>query len=735
MSVKTLLFLLITPLVLLQLQADEPVSLDPLHPSVLLTDNGPQSCSGCHDTRFIRQNSTHGRSGWEPGCIACHLKGGARAADGSEVRHLIQRPDIANCKACHPVSDERFREPLGLPDLYTRVRDMTQNSGAVYSPQAMSRSAMNLQGKQELTMAWDVHAQRHLACNDCHFTANDPRHCSVVRTDLDHLIRDPRRLKATSDYLRWPDHKLSTASCQCCHDPLKSHTSFPYLVRHLESLECLSCHVPSIHTPAFQTIDETVITPDGQPRMELRGIQGSQAPKDGELNAAFIERQMPVLLSRPLAAMLADRLPIKTKDRLAPFNLVTRWYWFDEGTNKPLSVEIVSSAYRSGDGYDAAVLAALDRDGDRLLSSEELWLDTRERVDLIAERLKENGAVKPVIRGEVMPHAVNHGTVDGDWAVKTCAECHSREGRLAQTVVLTDNPPFGGKPVWGETVRVDANGRFEQDPGGNWVLRRSNLLPHHHVFGFSRVSGIDLFGWLLLLASLLGIAFHAGLRVYNRKNKANHEVPVRVEYLYPFYERLWHWLMALGIILLMVTGLEIHGPDALNLFGFAQAVFIHNIVAVIVVVNGALSLLYHLFSGEIRQFFGFNRAFIREMRQQVFYYLLGIFKHKPHPVPKTRERKLNPLQQITYLLLLNLLLPFQVVTGILMWVKGQWPQLIKSAGLLNTLAPLHHAGSWLLIVFLVVHLYLITTGHRPLTNLRAMVTGFDELEDHRGGKI
>lgn len=734
MKGRYFLFLLIAVLSASLLQAQEAPKPDPLHPSVMLNDNGSQTCSGCHDTHFIGQNKTHGQSGKEIGCIECHLKGGTRTADGSEVRHLIQRPEIANCKGCHEISDERFREPLRLPDHYTQNLDMTQKSGAIYSPQVKARSEMNLQGKKELAMAWDVHAQRHLACNDCHFTANDPRHCSVVRTDLDHLIRDPRRLKSTSDYLRWPDHNLSTADCQCCHDPLKSHTSFPYLVRHLEALECTSCHAPAVNAPAFQTIDETVVSLDGQARIELRGIEGQSQTDETSINALFIRQQTPVLLSRPLAPNLADRIPIKSPDRLAPFNLVTRWFWVEEADGSPLALETLATVYRLGAGYDPAIVSALDRDGDQELRGDELCLDTEEKVALIAARLKKAGLINPVIRGEVIPYPVNHGTVDGEWAVKSCAECHSREGRLAQTVLLTNRPPFGAEPVWSKTFQVAANARFEQDMEGRWIMSRTPMLPKHHIFGFSRISLIDQLGLLLLLASMLGVSVHAGIRYYNRRRRTHPAAAIREEYLYPLYERVWHWLMALGIILLMLTGLEIHGPGVFSLFGFSRAVFIHNLLAAIVVVNGALSLLYHLFSGEIRQFFGFNRAFIRETRQQVYYYLRDIFLHKPHPVPKSRERKLNPLQQITYLLLLNLLLPLQIVTGILMWVKGEWPHILKAAGLLNLVAPVHNAGSWLLIVFLVVHLYLITTGHRPLSNLKAMVTGYDELEENQGGQ-
>jgi thiosulfate reductase cytochrome b subunit len=47
---------------------------------------------------------------------------------------------------------------------------------------------------------------------------------------------------------------------------------------------------------------------------------------------------------------------------------------------------------------------------------------------------------------------------------------------------------------------------------------------------------------------------------------------------------------------------------------------------------------------------------------------------------------------------------------------------------LGTVAILHTLGAFLLVVFVIVHLYLITTGTTPISNLKAMITGYDEIE-------
>jgi Ni,Fe-hydrogenase I cytochrome b subunit len=45
-------------------------------------------------------------------------------------------------------------------------------------------------------------------------------------------------------------------------------------------------------------------------------------------------------------------------------------------------------------------------------------------------------------------------------------------------------------------------------------------------------------------------------------------------YLYARFERLWHWLQTLLIIILLLTGFEVNG--AFTLFGFGTAVEVHN---------------------------------------------------------------------------------------------------------------------------------------------------------------
>lgn len=202
----------------------------------------------------------------------------------------------------------------------------------------------------------------------------------------------------------------------------------------------------------------------------------------------------------------------------------------------------------------------------------------------------------------------------------------------------------------------------------------------------------------------------------------------RVQF-YSLYERLWHWLQAVAILGLLLTGVELHWPGTLHILGFANAVNVHNILGFVLVGNAFLSLFYHAVSGEIRQFMPEPRDFFSLAIAQMRYYARGIFKNAPHPIERTPAQKLNPLQKIAYLVLLNVLLPLQTISGILIWGAQRWPGAIDGIGGLPTLAKVHTLVAWLLAAFVIMHTYLTTTGRTSLSHIRAMILGWDYEED------
>ncbi len=197
-------------------------------------------------------------------------------------------------------------------------------------------------------------------------------------------------------------------------------------------------------------------------------------------------------------------------------------------------------------------------------------------------------------------------------------------------------------------------------------------------------------------------------------------------YIYDTFNRFWHWLQALLIFFLGLTGFEIHG--SFRLFGFETAVYWHNISAISLILLVVLAIFWHFTSGTWKQYIPTTKNLIAQIR----YYTVDIFKNGPHPVKKTVLSKLNPLQKLVYLGLKLLVIPVMVISG-LFYMLYRYPQSgeIKSLNIegLEIIAWVHTAGAFVLLSFVVVHIYLITTGHTLSSNLKAMVTGYEELED------
>ncbi len=197
-------------------------------------------------------------------------------------------------------------------------------------------------------------------------------------------------------------------------------------------------------------------------------------------------------------------------------------------------------------------------------------------------------------------------------------------------------------------------------------------------------------------------------------------------YIYYRFERFWHWSQAALIFFLAITGFEIH--SSFNLFGFETAVTWHNNAAWAFIGLIGIAIFWHFITDQWRNYI----PTAKNLKAQIDFYLIGIFRNAPHPTKKTTISKLNPLQRLVYLGLKVLIIPVMVVSG-LVYMFYRYPQGtgIESINIdgLEKVAVLHTAGAFILIVFVIVHLYLITTGTTVTSNLKAMITGWEDVED------
>lgn len=199
-------------------------------------------------------------------------------------------------------------------------------------------------------------------------------------------------------------------------------------------------------------------------------------------------------------------------------------------------------------------------------------------------------------------------------------------------------------------------------------------------------------------------------------------------YIYPGFERFWHWAQASIIIFLAVTGFEVHG--SFSIFGFEKAAQFHRIASWMLIGLIAFAIFWHLTTGEWRQYI----PDLKNLKAQVRYYISGIFKGEHHPTEKTQLSKLNPLQRIVYLSFKIVLIPITIISGIFYMFYKTFDannMVIVREIPLGTIAFWHTMGGFLLMIFLVVHVYMTTTGSTPTSNIKAMLTGYEELEENK----
>ncbi len=112
----------------------------------------------------------------------------------------------------------------------------------------------------------------------------------------------------------------------------------------------------------------------------------------------------------------------------------------------------------------------------------------------------------------------------------------------------------------------------------------------------------------------------------------------------------------------------------------------------------------------------------------VRYYLTGIFTDAPHPFRQTTLTKHNPLQRLAYLFVKLIINPAIWISGLLYLYYKAWPALGLDGLSLASVALVHTAAAFLMLVFFVVHVYFATTGHTWTSHIKAMITGYEEIE-------
>ena len=431
----------------------------------------------------------------------------------------IRPPGSAHCGQCHGLVHAGENPVWPKPGL---SEWSTETTGQVFSAQKMFASAVNLSGKYELDRPWDIHAERLMECTNCHYLMNDPAYSSeVFELRPAHLAFDSRR-QEIGEFLKRPDHNFvkgwsaqgtvansldgSMRRCEGCHDAASVHTWLPYKKRHMERLLCEACHVPKVHAPARRVTDWTVLLPDGGPRVEYRGVEGSvQDP------ASLVVGYRPVLLPRDIGD---GSLP-----RLAPHNLRASWYWIYGHPSRLVRLYDLRQAFMEGGVYRPEIVAAFDENGDGTVALEELILDTPRKTSAVRGRLQALGLENLRIAGEIQPFSVHHGVAAGVYVTRACETCHSKSSAITAEFPLADAVPGGVIPALVGDANVRRGAVIEVAADGRLSYRPATMDEGFYVMGHDRSRGVDFTGLTIIVAVILGAFVHGGLRYHHARSR------------------------------------------------------------------------------------------------------------------------------------------------------------------------------------------------------------------------
>ncbi len=209
--------------------------------------------------------------------------------------------------------------------------------------------------------------------------------------------------------------------------------------------------------------------------------------------------------------------------------------------------------------------------------------------------------------------------------------------------------------------------------------------------------------------------------------------------------RLWHWINAVSVIILFMSGLNISNahrrlywgdegfapsqawlevprfPGWMTIpdyYSLAVARDWHVVFSLVFAFSLLAFMVLALVNGHMkRDIFARAREWSpRNIGRDIVQHLKFNFEHG--------EGKYNVLQKIAYSGVILVLIPLMIVTGMAMspGMEATWPWLSEIFGGRQSARSIHFLAAWGLLAFLVIHILLVLASG-PVRQVRDMITG------------
>lgn len=199
---------------------------------------------------------------------------------------------------------------------------------------------------------------------------------------------------------------------------------------------------------------------------------------------------------------------------------------------------------------------------------------------------------------------------------------------------------------------------------------------------------------------------------------------------YPGWIRIWHIVNAVSCLFLIATGVSMQYSNPENpLIRFDTSVAMHNSAGIVLTINYLIFLIGNWITPNGRHYRIKKEGFFERLFNQFTYYSYTLFKGAKAPYPVNRERKFNPLQQFSYVLVMYIFIPVLFLTGFAMLFPGVIVNPVFGKHGLFVTDLLHVISGFIISLFLIIHVYFCTIGYTPTSHFKSMITGYHEIHE------
>ena len=206
-------------------------------------------------------------------------------------------------------------------------------------------------------------------------------------------------------------------------------------------------------------------------------------------------------------------------------------------------------------------------------------------------------------------------------------------------------------------------------------------------------------------------------------------------YLHPLPLRIWHWVNAPLVILLIITGIQLRISGVPSLGPRHPALWLHRYAGWAMVASCVFWLVYSLASRNLSRQYAFRARDFKGMFAQAKFYLISIFKGEENPFRPSPEEKFNPLQKLAYGSIMFFFAPILAITGLLCSDIQFLRKYILLWDIVGVVNALHVLAAYVFVLYLVVHLYMATLGRTTFAHIKAMIVGYEEEFEEPGKEV